>query len=145
MYRRTVRLTGRNWPSSNQRRNKNSWKTISRQKRVKTRFKTKPTKVLRNVKSQVNGPTCKKKKPRIFSYMYIPGIIILKNHWSPAQFKTVTCLRHLWLSASLSSHTFWLGASDVMTEGDWRWAVTLDQVLCVDFNWPRPSVEKRFI
>lgn len=61
MYRRTVRLTGRNWPSSNQRRNKNSWKTISRQKRVKTRFKTKPTKVLRNVKSQVNGPTCKKK------------------------------------------------------------------------------------
>lgn len=64
MYRRTVRLTGRNWPSSNQRRNKNSWKTISRQKRVKTRFKTKPTKVLRNVKSQVNGPTCKKKKTK---------------------------------------------------------------------------------
>eukprot|EP00105_Crassostrea_gigas_P002356 XP_011414857.1 PREDICTED: perlucin [Crassostrea gigas] len=31
-------------------------------------------------------------------------------------------------AASLSSHTFWLGASDIMTEGDWRWAVTLDQV-----------------
>lgn len=70
MYRRTVRLTGRNWPSSNQRRNKNSWKTISRQKRVKTRFKTKPTKVLRNVKSQVNGPTCKKKTKDIQLHVY---------------------------------------------------------------------------
>ncbi|XP_048745732.2 perlucin-like [Ostrea edulis] len=36
-------------------------------------------------------------------------------------------------AASLSSKTFWLGASDVMSEGDWQWAVTLDRVSYT--NW----------